>query len=196
MLRIVQSVPSPSAEPFKLWLAEVGYDRLKENKDPSLIIERARKTYLAKGYSEEWIGSRIRSVLTRNHLTKEWAERNIKKGWEFGALSNQIYKGAFGIDKKDYVKIKKLPEKAKLRDHMDGVQLSITSRAEAISTKVTKKKNSQGFQECKESVEEGSAVAGKARTEAEKTLGESVVSKNNYLSIPEKLNPKGQRRLL
>lgn len=195
MLRIIQSVPSPNAEPFKLWLAEVGYDRIKENKDPSLIIERARKTYLKKGYTEEWIGQRIRSVLTRNNLTDEWRKRNIKD-WQYGSLSNEVYRGTFGIGSNEYKRIKNLPKKENLRDHMDAVELSLTSFAEAVTTKVTKKNNSQGFQECKNSVIEGSAVAMKARIEAEKILGEKIVSNKNYLTTPEKLNFEKQRSLI
>ena len=195
MLRIIQSIPSSNAEPFKLWLAEVGYERLQENKNPSLIIERAMKIYLKKGYTIEWIGQRIRSKFTRFHLTDEWCKRHID-GWQYGALSNEIYKGTFGISSNEYKEIKKLSEKEQLRDHMDGVELSLTSFAEAITTKVTIKNNSQGFQECKDSVVEGSTVAGKARKEAEKTLGEKVVSKHNYLTKPEKLSATEQRRLL
>lgn len=195
VLRIIQSVPSKKAEPFKQWLAEVGYDRIKESRNPSLIIERARKTYLKKGYTEEWIGQRIRSVLTRQHLTDEWCKRNIE-GWQYGALSNEVYKGTFGMDSNKYKQIKNLPSKENLRDHMDGVELSLTSFAEAMATKCTRKNNSMGFKECKESVVEGTAVANKARIEAEKTLGEPVVSSNNYLNTPERLLSSEQRRLI
>lgn len=196
MLRIIQSIPSRKAEPFKLWLAEVGYERLKENKNPSLIIDRYRKTYLKRGYSEEWIGQRIRSHLTRTDLTGEWDKRQIVEGWQYGALSNGIYRGTFGVDTKKYMNIKHLPKKENLRDHMNGLELSLTSLAEAVTTKVTQNKDAQGFKQCKDAVTAGTSVARRAKDDTEKTLQQPVISTHNYLTTPEKLNPAEQRRLI
>lgn len=166
MLRIVQSIPSPRAEPFKVWLARVGYERIQETRDPSLAIDRAVKQYKRKGYSEQWIGQRLRALFTRKELTDEWQSRQAQ-GKEYGILTNSIYEATFGKNTKEYRRLKGLGEGDNLRDHMDNLELAITNLAEAATTRVTQKNNSQGYIELKQSAEQGGGVAGKAREEAE-----------------------------
>ncbi|HBU07074.1 MAG TPA: hypothetical protein DEB09_03235 [Candidatus Magasanikbacteria bacterium] len=180
LLRLVQSVPSPNAEPFKLWLARVGYERLEETADPELAIDRALKTYLQKGYSPEWINQRLKSIEIRKALTDEWEVRGVKEGLEFAILTNEITKAWAGLTTKEYKNLKDL-KKENLRDHMTNLELVLNMLAETATTEISKKHEPKDFIENKKVAQEGGKIAGGARKQLEKRLGKSVVSKKNFL---------------
>ncbi len=182
ILRLIQSIPSKKAEPFKLWLAKVGKERIDEIQDPELAVNRAKEIYEKKGYPKNWVEKRMRGIAVRNTLTDEWKERNIKKGYEFGILTNEIYKGVFDEDYKSLMKIKELDKKNNdnLRDHMGDIELILTMLAEASSTDISKAKNSKGLKEIKTDVQKGGKIAGGARKKIEKETKKKVVTKGNF----------------
>ena len=189
MFRIIQSVPSPKAEPFKLWLAKVGHERIQEIENPELAQKRMKELYKAKGYSDDWVEKRVRGIAIRDELTNEWQKRGVKTEREFAILTAEISKAAFGMTPKEYQEFKGL-KKENLRDHMNDLELIFTLLGEASTTKIARNKNVQEFEENKEAAQEGGAVAGIARKELEKRSGEKVVSAENYLEQPEKEKKK------
>ena len=178
LLRIIQSVPSPNAEPFKLWLAQVGSERLDEIAAPELAIERAIETYRKKGYSEEWITQRIRSIETRKELTAEWKRSGVKEGLEYAILTNDVSKAWSGMTTKEYKKFKGL-EKEDLRDNMTNTELILNMLAEASTTEISKAENPEGVKESQKVAIRGGSIAGNARKELEENTGRKVVSKSN-----------------
>jgi len=182
MLRIIQSIPSPKAEPFKIWLAKVGYERIKEIEDPELATKRTKAIYKAKGYSEAWIEKRMRGIAVREELTDEWKKREAKQGVEYAILTNEIMQGAFDMKVDDYKKFKGL-ERENLRDHMDDLELILTMLGEATTTKFTNDRNSQGFEPLKKDAKDGGNVAGRTRKDIESQTGEPVSSKENFLEL-------------
>lgn len=175
LLRLVQSIPSPKAEPFKLWLARVGYERIEETEDPELAIDRAMKTYLQKGYSKEWINQRLKSIEVRKELTDEWQERGMKEGLEYAILTNEITLAWADRGVKDYKKLKRL-KKENLRDNMTNLELVLNMLAEASTTVISKKQKPKDLDENKKVARKGGFAAKKARLEVEKQTGESVIT--------------------
>lgn len=184
MFRIIQSVPSRKAEPFKKWLAKVGYERVQEIEDPELAQERMKVLYEQNGYSKEWIEKRLRGIAIRQELTGEWSQRGIEKNVEFAMLTNEICKAAFGKTVEEYKKLKNL-ENQNLRDHMNDLELIFTMLGEKMTTEITKKDDSQGFGDCKDASQRGGRVAGQSREVAEKELGQSITTPENFLDVPE-----------
>ncbi len=178
MLRLIQSIPSPKAEPFKLWLAKVGYERIEETEDPELAFDRAMKTYLQKGYSKEWINQRLKSIEVRKELTDEWQERGMQAGLEYAILTDEITKAWAGKSVKDYKKFKEL-KKENLRDNMTNLELVLNMLAEASTAEISKKQKPKGLEKNKEVARKGGFVAKKARLEIEKQTGESIVTAKN-----------------
>lgn len=185
MLRIVQSIPSRKAEPFKRWLAKVGYERVQEIDDPELAQKRMKELYKAKGYSDEWVEKRVRGIAIRDELTDEWGKRGVKEEKEYAILTAEISKATFGLTPSEYKRVKGL-EHQNLRDHMNDLELIFTMLGEASTTKIARKKDSQGFLENKDAAKKGGTVAGVARKELEKESDENVVSEENYLHLTEK----------
>ena len=191
LLRIIQSIPSPKAEPFKRWLARVGYERLEEIENPELAQKRMREIYKAKGYSDEWIEKRIRGIAVRDELTNEWKKRGVKENIEFAILTSEISKATFGLTPAEYKVVKKLPgKKENLRDHMTDLELIFTMLGEASTTEIARKNNAQGFPENKTAAKKGGKIAGDAREALEKETRKKVVSKENYLNLTEKKKRK------
>ncbi|HPR17968.1 MAG TPA: Bro-N domain-containing protein [Candidatus Cloacimonadota bacterium] len=178
LLRLIQSIPSPKAEPFKLWLAKVGYERMEETDDPELSIDRAMRTYLQKGYSKEWINQRLKSIEIRKDLTDEWQERGIEDGLEYAILTNDITKAWSGKSVKDYKKLKNL-KKENLRDNMTNLELVLNMLAEASTTEISKEKKVKGLDKNREIAKQGGKIAGNARKELEKQTGKKVISSKN-----------------
>jgi hypothetical protein len=178
LLRLIQSIPSPKVEPFKLWLAKVGYERIEEMEDPELSIDRAMKTYLKKGYSKDWINQRLKTIEVRKDLTDEWEERGVQEGFEFAILTDEITKAWSGKSVKSYKKFKGL-KKQNLRDNMTNLELILNMLAEATTTEISKEKRPKGFIENKEVARKGGETAGKARKDIEKKTGKSVISSKN-----------------
>ncbi len=192
LLRIIQSIPSPKAEPFKLWLAQVGSERLEEIENPEIASQRIREIYKAKGYSEEWIEKRMRGIAVRDELTGEWKKRGVKEGMEYSILTAEISKATFGIVPSDYKKLKGLTKSNEnLRDHMTDLELIFTMLGEASTTEIAKNRNVKGFIDNRKAAIAGGKVAGKARIDLEKKSGKKVVSKENYKQLPE-----GEKRRL
>lgn len=187
IFRIIQSIPSPKAEPFKRWLAQVGYERVKEIEDPELASARARELYESKGYPKDWIEKRMRSIAIRGALTDEWKARGVAEGREYSILTAEIARATFGVTPGDHKKLKGLEQAkaANLRDHMTDLELIFTMLGEASTTEIAKRKDAQGFHENRSAAREGGAVAGNARKELETKSGTPVVSRSNYLSAPE-----------
>ena len=184
IFRIIQSIPSPKAEPFKRWLAKVGYERIEEIENPELAQERMKEIYEKKGYPKDWIDKRLRGIAIRQNLTDEWKERGIKEQRDFAILTAEISRATFGMTPGEYKKHKNLPEKSKanLRDHMDDLELIFTMLGERVTTEISKNEQPDTFSKNKGVAKRGGKVAGKARKETEKEIGRTVVSKNNYLS--------------
>lgn len=180
LLRIIQSIPSPKAEPFKLWLAQVGSDRLDEIENPELASQRARELYKLKGYSDDWIEKRMRSIAIREELTDEWKSHGVKEQIEYAILTAEISKATFGLTPSEYKKVKGLKSQ-NLRDHMNDLELIFSMLGEASTTAIVKTQNPKGFQENKKAAKQGGAVAGNARKELESKTGQKVVSNQNYL---------------
>jgi DNA-damage-inducible protein D len=180
LLRIIQSIPSPKAEPFKQWLAQVGSDRLDEIENPELATQRTRELYKAKGYPDDWIEKRMRSIAIREELTEEWKNRGVKQPIEYAILTAEISKATFGITPSEYKKIKELKNQ-NLRDHMTDLELIFSMLGEASTTEIVKTKNPKGYNENKKVAKQGGTVAGNARRELESRSGKKVVSTGNYL---------------
>ncbi|MBU1199289.1 MAG: phage antirepressor protein [Nanoarchaeota archaeon] len=189
IFRIIQSIPSKKAEPFKLWLAKVGYERVQEIQDPELAQKRMKELYRAKGYSDEWIEKRVRGIAVRQELTDEWRNRKVDENVEFAILTNEISKATFNKTVEEYKEFKNL-KKQNLRDHMNDLELIFTMLGEKVTSEITKTKDSQGFKQCEDSAKKGGKVAGNARKDAEKEIGKPIVSDENYLSEPEKVKRK------
>lgn len=178
ILRIIQSTPSPNAEPFKLWLARVGYERLEETADPELAINRALKTYLQKGYSRNWINQRLKSIEIRKALTDEWERRGMKEGLEFAILTDEISQAWAGLTTKQYKHLKAL-KKENLRDNMTNLELVLNMLAETATTEISQKREPKNFPENKRVAREGGTVAGNARREIESKTGRKVITGKN-----------------
>lgn len=176
LFRLIQSVPSKKAEPFKLWLAQVGKERLDEIEDPEIGIDRLMETYLKKGYSKEWINQRLKSIEVRKDLTDEWQERGVKKGQEFAILTDEITKAWSGLSVKEYKQHKDL-KKENLRDNMTNLELVLNMLAEATTTEISKEKKPKGFTESKVIAKQGGTIAGNARKQIEEKTGKEIVSK-------------------
>jgi len=185
LLRIIQSIPSSKAEPFKLWLAKVGSERLEEIENPELATQRTRELYKLKGYPDDWIEKRMRSIAIREELTEEWKNRGVREKIEYAILTAEISKATFGLTPSEYKKVKGLKSQ-NLRDHMDDLELIFSMLGEASTTEIVKTKNPEGFDENKEAAKQGGDVAGNARRELEKKTGRKVVSKENYLPESKK----------
>jgi len=182
LFRLIQSVSSPNAEPFKLWLARVGYERVEEVVDPELAIQRGLQTYLKKGYSPEWVNMRLRSIDVRKALTDEWQKRGINDNDSFAILTDIITTAWAGIKTKDYKKLKGL-KKENLRDNMTNLELVLTMLAEATTTEISTVRAPESFDDNKKVAHEGGSVAGRARKDIEHKLGKSVVSPDNFLEL-------------
>lgn len=187
LLRIIQTISSPKAEPFKQWLAQVGSDRLDEIENPELASQRSRELYKLKGYPEDWIEKRMRSIAIREELTEEWKNRGIKKQIEYSILTAEISKATFGLTPSQYKKLKRLKSQ-NLRDHMTDLELIFSMLGEASTTKVTRAKNAKGFIMNKKAAKIGGKIAGNALKELEKESGEKVITSENYL--PESIKKK------
>ncbi|PKP34079.1 MAG: phage antirepressor protein [Bacteroidetes bacterium HGW-Bacteroidetes-17] len=185
LLRIIQSIPSPKAEPFKLWLAQVGSDRLDEIENPELASQRTRELYKLKGYPDDWVEKRMRSIAIREELTEEWKNRDVKKQMEYAILTAEISKATFGLTPSEYKKVKGLNSQ-NLRDHMTDLELIFSMLGEASTTKVTRAKNAKGFIENKVAARIGGKIAGNALKELEKESGEKVITSENYLPETKK----------
>ena len=182
LLRVVQSIPSPKAEPFKLWLAKTGYERIEETEDPELSFDRAMKTYLQKGYSKEWINQRLKSIEVRKELTDEWKERGMKKDQDYAILTDEITKAWSDKSVKQYKKLKNL-KKENLRDNMTNLELVLNMLAEASTSEISKKQKPEGFHENVEVAKKGGFAAKQARLEIEKQTGQSIVSPENAQTL-------------
>ena len=182
--RIIQSIPSPKAEPFKRWLAKVGYERVQEIEDPELATKRTRMLYKLKGYSENWIEKRIRGIAIREELTDEWQKRGVKEQKEYEILTAEISKATFGVTPSEYKKLKGL-KRQNLRDHMDDLELIFNMLGERVTTEISQQEKPDTFVKNKKVAERGGIVAGNARKQTEKEIGRSVVSQKNYLQTPE-----------
>ena len=182
LLRIIMSIPSPKAEPFKLWLAQIGKERIDEIENPELAFERAAEIYRAKGYTEEWIERRKQSINARKRLTDEWKSRGVQEGQEYAILTAEIAKATFGLTPSEHGKLKGL-EKQNLRDHMTPLELIFTALGEESTRILAMQEDAKGFGENRETAEKGGRVAGKARRNAEKDLNIKVVSPENYLHL-------------
>ncbi|MEA3430262.1 MAG: Bro-N domain-containing protein [Nanoarchaeota archaeon] len=182
LFRIIQSIPSKKAEPFKKWLAKVGYERIQEIENPELGQDRIKEYYELKGYPKKWIDKRLRGIAIRQELTDEWRNRDIKNKKDFAILTNEISKATFGKTIGEYKEFKQLRNKNhNLRDHMTDLELIFTMLGEKTTTEITKERDSQGFEECKESAKEGGEAANDARESVERRLGKSTISKDNFL---------------
>jgi prophage antirepressor-like protein len=180
IFRLVQSIPSKKAEPFKRWLAKTGYERVQEIENPELAQKRMKATYKAKGYSDDWIEKRVRGIAIRGELTDEWDERGVKGQREYAILTAEISKAAFGITPSQYKKVKGL-KRENLRDHMSDLELIFNMLSEASTTEIARTEDKQGFVENKDAATRGGGVAGRARKQLESETGSQVVSEQNYL---------------
>lgn len=187
ILRLIQSIPSPKAEPFKLWLADVGSRRLEEIENPELASERMRELYREKGYSEEWINLRQRGMAIRDSLTDEWKARGVREGKEYAILTAEISKATFGMNPSEYKQYKGLMRPSEnLRDHMTDMELVLTMLGEASTTEIARTRDAQGMAENEKAAKDGGKIAGDARRQLEKETGRSVISKQNYKELPER----------
>ena len=187
LFRIIQSIPSKKAEPFKRWLAKVGYERIQEIEDPELAQERIKQIYEQKGYPKDWIDKRLRGIAVRQNLTDEWKERGIKQEKDFAILTAEISKATFGMTPSEYKKYKNLNKKNQnLRDHMTDLELIFTMLGEKVTTEISEKEKPNSFDKNKQVAKRGGKAAGNARMEIEKELNRSVISKDNYLELENK----------
>ena len=191
LLRIIQSIPSRKAEPFKLWLAKVGSDRLEEIENPELATQRTRELYKAKGYPDDWIEKRMRGITIREEFTEEWKTRGVREQLEYAILTAEISKATFGLTPSEYKKIKGLKSQ-NLRDHMTDLELIFSMLGDASTTAIVKRKNPKGFVQNKIVAKQGGTIAGDARKALELKTGEKIVSKDNYL--PETMKIKGLKK--
>jgi hypothetical protein len=188
LFRIIQSIPSPKAEPFKRWLAKVGYERVQEIEDPELGMRRMRELYRQKGYSEQWIEERVRGIVAREHLTNEWDHRGADTPRDYGILTAEISKAAFGVTPSEYKQVKGL-KRENLRDHMDTFELLFTSLAEHSTAAIHRTKDSQGVEKLSEDAKAGGTIAGDARKQLEKRLGKSIMTNKNLKKSEDRKNP-------
>jgi len=191
MFRLIQSIPSPKAEPFKLWLARVGYERIEETEDPEKAIQRALLTYLKKGYSKNWVDLRLKSIEIRKDLTNEWNERGVRTSDKFATLTDDISFAWAGLKTKDYKKYKDL-KKDNLRDNMTNLELVLNMLAETATTEISKKREPKTFPENRQVAREGGGIAGNARKQIEAKTGKSVISKLSFRKIQEQKKLKGK----
>ena len=186
MLRIIQTIPSPKAEPFKRWLAQVGYERLEEIENPELATQRIRETYKMKGYSDDWIEKRMRGIAVRDELTDEWKKRGVREQKEYSILTAEISRATFGMTPSEYKKFKELNRPTEnLRDHMTDLELIFTMLGEASTTEIARNRDAQGFVENLTAAHEDGTVAGNARKELESKTGSKVVTQENYKELTE-----------
>jgi len=185
LFRIIQSISSPKAEPFKKWLAKVGYERIQEIKDPELATKRTRALYKAKGYSDDWIEKRMRGIAIREELTEEWQKRGVKEQKEYSILTAEISKATFGLTPRQYKKHKNL-KRENLRDHMNDLELIFSMLGERATTEITGVNDTQGFDNLKKDAKTGGKIAGDAKKALEQKTGKKVVSKENYLEKEQK----------
>ena len=192
VFRIIQSIPSPKAEPFKRWLSKVGYERVQEIEDPELATKRTRELYQTKGYSDAWIEKRMRGIAVRAELTEEWKSREVGDSREYAILAAEISKATFGVTPSEYKQIKGL-QRENLRDHMGDLELIFSMLGEAATTEIARSKDTQGFDENHCAANRGGSIAGDAREKLELESGRKVVSGGNYLEIPEKQKRKKKK---
>ncbi|MEK6957522.1 MAG: Bro-N domain-containing protein [archaeon] len=192
--RVIQSIPSPKAEPFKLWLAKVGYERVQEIENPELAQKRMRQIYKEKGYSDEWIEKRVRGIAVRDELTDEWKKREVKTEREYAILTAEISKATFGMNPAEYKKFKNL-KRENLRDHMTDLELIFTMLGEASTTRIARNRDAKGFPENKVAAKEGGTVAGIARKELEQRSIQKVATPENYLGAKESQKKLGQKKV-
>ncbi|MDD2542545.1 MAG: Bro-N domain-containing protein [Desulfuromonadaceae bacterium] len=186
LLRLIQSIPSPKAEPFKRWLAQVGYERLEEIENPELAAKRMRELYRAKGYSDEWIEKRVRGIAIRDELTNEWKKRGVKEQVEYSILTAEISRATFGMTPTEYKEFKGLEkQKDNLRNHMTDLELIFTMLGEASTTEIARNRDAQEFEENLDAAAAGGTVAGNARKDLEKKSGKRVSTRENFKEIPE-----------
>jgi hypothetical protein len=185
IFRLIQSIPSPKAEPFKRWLARIGYERIQEIEDPELATKRTRALYQAKGYSDEWIEKRMRSIAIRDELTDEWKKRGVREQREYSILTAEISKATFGMTPSQYAEFKRL-KRENLRDHMTDLELIFSMLGEAATTEIARNKDAQGFAQNKQAAHSGGSVAGHARRELEQKSGRKVTTNENYLALTQK----------
>ncbi|MDR1283915.1 MAG: Bro-N domain-containing protein [Opitutaceae bacterium] len=183
LLRLIQSIPSPKAEPFKLWLAQVGSDRLDEIENPELAIQRTREVYKSKGYPDDWIEKRLRSIAIREELANEWKNRDIQESRDYAILTAEISKATFGLTPSQYKELKGL-ERENLRDHMTDLELIFSMLGEASTTEIVRTQNPVGFEQNKVIAQEGGKIAGDALNALETKTGKRIVSRKNYLQKP------------
>jgi hypothetical protein len=195
ILRLIQSTPSKKAEPFKLWLARVGSERIDEMHDPELAIDRAMKFYLNKGYSKEWINQRLKTIEVRKELTNEWERVGVEDEPEFAILTDELTRAWSGRNIKEYKKLKNL-KKEGLRDNMTNLELALNMLAEATTSEISKKQDPDGFSESLNVARRGGSIVGDARKKIEQETGEDVVSDENYLDEPEVIKRKKKKKLL
>ncbi len=194
ILRIIQSIPSPKAEPFKQWLAKVGQERMEEIENPELATKRMRELYKAKGYSDDWIEKRVRGITIRDELTEEWKKRGVKENREYSILTAEISKETFGMTPKEYKEFKSLEKPTdNLRDHMTDLELIFTMLGEASTTEIARSINAKGFEENKKAAKSGGKVAGNARKDLEKKSGKKISTKENYKRLTEKEIKKNKK---
>ncbi len=184
IFRIIQSIPSPKAEPFKRWLAKVGYERVQEIEDPELATKRTRALYKAKGYSDNWIEKRMRGIAIREELTDEWKKRGAKEQIEYAILTAEISKATFGMTPSEYKELKKL-KRENLRDHMNDLELIFSMLGEKATSEISQTRDSYGMEKLKTDANEGGQIAGDAKKALEKKTGKKVSTKQNYLKVPE-----------
>lgn len=193
IFRIIQSIPSPKAEPFKLWLAKVGYERVQEIENPELAQKRMKELYKQKGYSDNWIEKRVRGIAIREELTDEWDKRGVQTEKEYAILTAEISEATFGMTPSQYKKFKGL-QKENLRDHMDDIETILTMLGEATTTRFTRERDSKEFPILKKDARDGGDVAGSTRKDIEQKLGKSVVSSGNFLQTPEERKRLGHKK--
>ncbi len=189
LLRLVQSIPSPKAEPFKMWLAKIGYERIEETEDPEIGIDRLMETYLKKGYSTAWINQRLKSIEVRKELTDEWDNRGVKKGEEYAILTDEITKAWAGKTVKEYKKFKGL-KKENLRDNMTNLELVLNMLAEATTTEISKEKKPKNFEENKTIAKQGGTIAGNTRQAIEAKSGRKIITQQNAKELKPKPGKK------
>ena len=187
LFRLIQSIPSPKAEPFKMWLAKVGSERIDEIEDPEKGIDRLMETYLRKGYSKEWINQRLKSIEVRKDLTDEWENRGVQKGQEFAILTDDITKAWSGFNVKQYKAFKEL-KKENLRDNMSNLELVLNMLAEATTTEISKEKNPASFEDNRKIARQGGSIAGNTRREIESKTGKKVITRQNAKQISQNKN--------
>jgi hypothetical protein len=192
ILRIIQSIPSPKAEPFKRWLAHVGFERIKEIEDPELAQERMKEIYEQKGYSKSWIDKRLRGIAVRQDLTDEWQKRGINEHIEFAILTAEISKASFGLTPSEYKKLKGLKNE-NLRDHMTDLELIFSMLGEASTSEIERTRNPETFNEHKKASKDGGTIAKNARLELEQKTKQNVITGENYLKEPEKKKRIGMK---